>query len=99
MTARKDAVNEIKNVIGILSKQLDDKKAWENNQQEIDLKNRIAHLHHKTVQLNAPNIKKFDYDFDDLEVEATAPAPVHTKGKPEPIIWLGRGYMGDKNDN
>jgi len=101
MTTREDAVNEIINVIGILSKQLNDKNAWEDKDQEEDLKNRIAHLHNKTVIVKNTKIKKFNYDFNDLKLETTTPATTTTikgKGEPQPIIWLGRGYMGDAND-
>ena len=46
------------------------------------------------------------FDVDDLaklpptSTTSTAPAPtvIHVKEKSEPIIWLGRGYMGDANN-
>jgi len=98
MTTREDAVNEIINVIGLLSKQLDDKNAWEDKNQEEDLKNRIAHLHNKTVIVKNTKIKKFNYDFNDLKVETTTAPPTIITKPAKPIIWLGRGYMGDAGD-
>jgi hypothetical protein len=89
MTARIDAVEEIENIIGIMLKQLENKKAFENAEQEKDLKNRIAHLHNKTVIIHNTKIKKFEYDFNDLkkDLEAMDKGGIKTETvEPKPIV-------------
>ena len=102
---------EAKAIMVELKNILDTKKAWTNDDEKKDFHARINHVELKSEKPGKKTTLKVDLnEIDDLAVKGIAPAtPVPTtppttpttitkKIEPKPIVWLGRGYMGDAND-
>jgi len=98
---------EAKAIMVELKNIMDTKKAWNSEDEKKDFHARINHVELKSEKPGKKTTLKVDLnEIDDLAVKGiapvtptpTAPTTAVKKFEPQPIVWLGRGYMGDAND-